>query len=121
MKKEIHLVKDVAICVFMITILVMQCNTNKKLNKQTDRTTEQDELIQLNYEVNLKDSIQLLRLQNNALELQRSRERLSKLESKQDSVRGEIQATNARLRILRNAIMTNYADSSYQTLKDRIK
>lgn len=121
MKKGIHLVKDVFIFLFLISLLVMQCNTNKKLNIQNDRTTAQDELIQLNYEVNIQDSIKLLRLQNNALELQRSRERLSKLESKQDSVRGEIQATNTRLRRLRNSIATNYLDSSYQSLKDRIK
>lgn len=121
MKKGIHLVKDVAICVFMTSLLVMQCNTSKKIKKIIKFDNTQGDLIKYNYEVNLNDSINLLRLQNNALEQQRSRERLSKLESKQDSVSGEIQATNARLRRLRNDIMTNYADSSYQTLKDRIK
>lgn len=121
MKKGIHLAKDVFIFLFLISLLVMQCNTNKKLNRQTKRTTEQDKLIQLNYEVNLKDSIQLLRLQNNALELQRSNERLSKLETKQDSIQSDIQVANIRLRRLRNSIATNYLDSSYQSLKDRIK
>lgn len=122
MTKYGNLAKYIGIFGFMLATIIRQCNTDKKLQQQYERNTAQDELIRHNCEVNIRDSINLYRLQNNALELQRSNERINTLEQAQNVTQDEIQEYRAILyRMYKHLNTTNYADSSFQSLKDRLR
>lgn len=117
-----NLIKYIGIFGFMLATMIRQCNIDKKLQQQYERNKAQDELIRYNYEVNISDSINLYRLQNNALELQRSNERINTLEQAQSMTQDEIQEYRAILyKMYKHLNTTNYADSSFQSLKDRLR